>query len=354
MIPRLRRALASAAAVGVLGGTIASCGPSMSTDPATWSNHDLAAQQVLAGVDMSRLSVATSWARAGIGGIILFGTPPATLGQQLVAVRAAGTVPPMIASDEEGGLVQRLTRVIYPLPSAVTMGRVDSPAQIQAVAAAYGRRMKALHVDVDLAPVADLAIPGYYMASLGRAFSGSPAAVSADVIAWNAGMRSAGVLPVIKHWPGHGQAANSHLGAATTPPLSTLAIRDMLPFRNALAAGAPAVMVGHLDVPGLTGGLPATLSSAAYRYLRGVAGPNKLIMTDSVTMGAVTSALGETSATAAVRALQAGADAIVTDDADPMQEVGAIARALDTGTYSHAAAVAAVRRMIAAKRLVGD
>jgi len=121
-----------------------------------------------------------------------------------------------------------------------------------------------------------------------------------------------------------------------------------------LAAGAPAVMVGHLDVPGLTGGLPATLSPAAYSYLRRVAGPNKLIMTDSVTMGAVTTAIGESSPAAAVRALQAGADVIVTDDADPMLEVAAITHALDTGAYSRTASIAAVRRMLAAKRLVGD
>jgi len=353
-VPRLLTSSALTAVAGVLATTLSACAPTMASDPATWSNHDLAAQQVLAGVDMSRLPAATAWARAGIGGVIMFGTPPLDLGQQLAAVRAAGSVPPLIASDEEGGLVQRLTRVIYPLPSAATMGQYDSPAQIQSIAAAYGRRMKALHVDVDLAPVADLAIPGYYMASLGRALSATPSVVSADVIAWDAGMRSAGVLPVIKHWPGHGQASNTHVGAATTPPLSTLQVRDMIPFANALAAGAPAVMVGHLDVPGLTGGLPATLSPAAYSYLRRVAGPNKLIMTDSVTMGAVTTALGESSPAAAVRALQAGADVIVTDDADPMLEVAAITHALDTGACSRTASIAAVRRMLAAKRLVGD
>jgi beta-N-acetylhexosaminidase len=213
--------------------------------------------------------------------------------------------------------------------------------------------MKALHVDTDLAPDADLAIPGYYIASMGRGFSANPSVVAADVISWNAGLKQAGVLPVIKHWPGHGQAVNSHLGAAVTPSLSVLAGRDMIPFNSAIKAGAPSVMVGHLNVPGLTGGLPATLSPAAYSYLRTRTGTGALIMTDSMTMGAVTTALHLTSPDASVRALEAGADVVLTDNPNPLQEVAAIQRALDTGSYNRNAAVASVRRMLAAKRLTG-
>ena len=190
--------------------------------------------------------------------------------------------------------------------------------------------MKALHVDVDLAPVADLGIPGYYMASLDRAFSADPAVVARDAKAWAAGMLSAGVLPVVKHWPGHGQARDSHTGAATTPALGVLAGRDLVPFTAAFAARVPAVMVGHLTVPGLTEpGRPATLSPAAYRYLRGRAGQT-LIMTDSMGMGAVTGALGLTEASAALRALQAGADVVLVDGNDPMSVVSVVSHAIDT------------------------
>ena len=326
--------------------------PSINGDPATWSNHDLAAQLVVAGADMGNLPAAQRWVHGGLGGVVLLGTPPANLGAQLQAVRGAGAVPPLISSDEEGGQVQRLTRLMYPLPSAGRLGRGLNAAQIQGLASDYGRHMKALHVDVDLAPDADLGIPGYYIASLDRAFSADPAVVARDARAWAAGMLSAGVLPVVKHWPGHGQATNSHTGAATTPPLSVLAGRDMIPFNAAFAAGIPAVMVGHLIVPGLTEpGRPATLSPAAYRYLRARAGQT-LIMTDSMSMGAVTSALGLTDATAALRALQSGADVVLVNSYDPLSIVGVVQHAIDTGAYPRAAAVAAAKRMLAFKRRV--
>lgn len=341
-------------ALGLLVG-LSACTPSMGKDPATWSNRDLAAQLVVAGVQQSGLATANTWARQNLGGIVLHGQPPADLGKDLRSLRAASGdgVPMLVTSDEEGGRVQRLASIIYPLPSARWMGANWSPATIQETARQYGLRMKALGVDTNLAPVADLAIPGYYIASLERGFSDDPTVVAAAVKAWNAGMEAAGVLSVVKHWPGHGQASNTHVGAATTPPLSVLASRDMVPFDAAFAAGAPAVMVGHLDVPGLTDGVPATLSPAAYRYLRGKAGPNTLVMTDSMSMAAVTSVLGQSAPTAAVQALRAGADVVLTDEADPFLTVTAIQRALDAGTYPRARAIASVQRMIAAKRLVG-
>ena len=352
-MPRLRLfagVLVTASALVV--GTSSCQPPSITGDPATWSNHDLAAQLVVAGVDMGNLSAAGQWVRGGLGGVVLLGTPPADLGGQLQAVRRAGAVVPIICSDEEGGQVQRLARLVYPLPSAGRLGRGLNTAQIQWLASDYGRHMKALHVDVDLAPVADLGIPGYYMASLDRAFSADPAVVARDAKAWAAGMLSAGVLPVVKHWPGHGQARDSHTGAATTPALGVLAGRDLVPFTAAFAARVPAVMVGHLTVPGLTEpGRPATLSPAAYRYLRGRAGQT-LIMTDSMGMGAVTGALGLTEASAALRALQAGADVVLVDGNDPMSVVSVVSHAIDTGAYPSAAAVAAAKRMLTFKRVV--
>jgi beta-N-acetylhexosaminidase len=351
---RARLLVPGLALAAALVAATSACQPSINSDPSTWSNHDLAAQLVVAGVDMGNLPAAQRWVRAGLGGIVLGGTAPANLGAQLQAVRSAGAVPPLICSDEEGGQVQRLARLIYPLPSAGRLGRGLNTAQIQWLAADYGRRMKALHVDVDLAPVADLGIPGYYIASLDRAFSADPAAVARDANAWAAGMLSAGVLPVVKHWPGHGQATNSHTGSATTPSLNVLAHRDMIPFAAAFAAGVPAVMVGHLTVPGLTEpGRPATVSPAAYRYLRARAGQT-LIMTDSMSMGAVTAALGLSDATAALRALQSGADVVLVNSNDPMSIVGTVQHAIDTGTYPRAAAVVAARHMLAVKRRVNQ
>ena len=87
--------------------------------------------------------------------------------------------------------------------------------------------------------------------------------VAVAVNAWNDGLRAAGVLGVVKHWPGHGQATDTHVGGSLVPAWSMLRRRDLIPFNAAFAHRAPAVMVGHLRVPGLTeGALPATESRA--------------------------------------------------------------------------------------------
>lgn len=321
-------------------------------DPATWSDRHLAAQLVLAGYDMSRTDDAVPWVREGLGGVVLFGAPPSDLAARLGRLRAAGTVVPIVSSDEEGGRVQRLRTVLGALPSAEQMGRSRTPAQVRALAASYGAKMARLGVDVDLAPVADLGIRGFYVEQTDRAFSADPAKVAAYAGAWQAGMRSARVAPVAKHWPGHGQATNTHDAPATTPPLSTLEKRDLLPFRDLLAAGVPAVMVGHLQVPGLTeSGLPATLSPNAYRYLRERAGAGRLLMTDSLSMGAISKGLRLTPAQAAVRALAAGADVVLVDPGPgPGAVIDAVSAAVRDGRYPRAAAVASVQRVLAVKR----
>jgi len=322
-----------------------------SNDPNNWSNTQLAGQLVMAGVQMSNLATAKTWVANGIGGIVLLGTPPSNLGAQLASVRAAGPVVPFVASDEEGGQVQRLKSVIYALPSAETMGATRTTSQVQSLAYDYGRRMRALGVDLDLAPVADLKIDGYYIERSDRAFATSPSTVGAYVTAWFRGMRSARVATSAKHWPGHGQATDTHAGGATTPPLSTMQSRDMVPFDTAMANGVPSVMVGHLKVPGLTeSGIPASLSPNALRYLRQRLGGSRLILTDSLSMAAITN-MGLSPADAAVRALRAGADmALVTSD--PVPVMAKVKSALDGGSYTRAAAIASVRRVLAAKRTV--
>ncbi len=307
----------------------------------------------MAPAGMGDLQAVTNWVRMGMGGFIITGTVPADLGARLARVRSTAAVPPLVASNEEGGSVQRLTKLIYPLPSAAAMGRLP-PERTRQAATEYGRRMKDLHVNVALAPDADLAVPGSYIAGDHRAFSADPTAAGRDAAAGVGGLLAAGVLPVLKHWPGHGHATNTHTGAAVVPALSVLQRRDLRAFETAFAASAPAVMVGQLTVPGLTEpGLPASLSPAAYRYLRQEVGPRRLVLTDSMSMGAATAAVGLDTASACVRALRAGADMVAFNTGDPVSVVSAITAAIDAGTYPRAGAVAAAGRILEAKRLVG-
>lgn len=322
------------------------------TDPAGWGNRRLAAQLTVSCVDMGDLRTAQRHARAGMGGVTLLGPrAPRDLRQQLRAVRRAapGQVRPFVASDEEGGTVQRLRTAIYRLPSARTMG-TWSPRRVRRTAYDYAVRMRRLGVRMDLGPVADLAVRGRYIDDLGRAFHRRPGQVARRVRAWRLGMADAGVVTVVKHWPGHGEARNSHTGPARLPPLSTLQGRDLVPFEREIAGGAEVVMVGHLLARGLTRhGVPTSLSPRALRYLRRSAGPDTVVVTDSLAMAAASSALGITPARAAVRSLRAGADWVMPCDAAPLRAVHAIRRALDDGTLRRSRAVASARRVLALK-----
>jgi beta-N-acetylhexosaminidase len=321
-------------------------------DPASWTIRRLAAQLVFSCVDLDDLGAARRQAAAGIGGITLLGShPPRHLRARLAGVRrsARTAVLPFVASDEEGGTVQRLRDVIYRLPSARTMGGWG-PARVRRTAHDYARRMRRLGVRMDLAPVADLAVPGAYIDSLGRAFSGDPDAVTARVRAWRLGMRDAGVVTVLKHWPGHGSASNSHTGPARVAPLAELEGRDLLPFDRELADGAPVVMVGHLLSRGLTvDGVPTSLSRRALHYLRRTAGPDTVLLTDSLAMAAASASLGLSPVRATVRALRAGADWAMACDAQPLRAAAAVRRALADGTILRDQADASARRILALK-----
>ncbi len=231
----------------------------------------------------------------GVGGVVILGAgAKGDIGKDLADLLRAAPhgIKPFIASDEEGGQVQRLRYVIYPLPSARVMGRW-SVARTMETAKDYGARLRKLHVSVVFGPVADLDVPGRYMSGLDRCFSSRPQVVGGHVAAWVTGLRSSGVLATVKHWPGHGWAADTHGGAARIPSLSRLRREDMVPFERAFAAGVSLVMVGHLQSKGLTeDDTPASLSPSAMRYLRARVGDDTVIITDSLSMAATTKALG--------------------------------------------------------------
>jgi beta-N-acetylhexosaminidase len=128
----------------------------------------------------------------------------------------------------------------------------------------------------------------------------------------------------------------------------------MVPFDRELAAGAPVVMVGHLLSKGLTtGGIPASESRQALHFLRRRAGPDVVVMTDSLSMAAASSSIGRTPAHATVAALEAGADWAMACDSAPLRAVTAVRRALDSGALPRAQADRSARRILALKARAG-
>jgi beta-N-acetylhexosaminidase len=147
-----------------------------------------------------------------------------------------------------------------------------------------------------------------------RSFSANPDTVTAYAGAYAQGLRDAGLLPVLKHFPGHGHGSgDSHKGGVTTPPLSELKTDDLVPYRTLVKDTPVGVMVGHLQVPGLTpDDLPASLSRDAVQLLRtgkDYGGPpfNGPVFSDDLSsMAAISDRYGVSEAV--LRSLQAGTD----------------------------------------------
>ena len=154
-----------------------------------------------------------------------------------------------------------------------------------------------------------------------RSFGSDPAQVVEFAGAYAQGLRDAGVLPVLKHFPGHGHASgDSHEGGVVTPPLDELKANDLIPYQTLTTQAPVAVMVGHMQVPGLTGNDPASLSPAAYGLLRsgGYGGPGSAAWCTATTCPAWAPSTSATaSPTRCCEALQAGADValwVTTDE----------------------------------------
>ena len=253
-----------------------------------------------------------------VGGIFITSwTDYSMLGAPLAALaQEPRPLPLAVSVDEEGGRVQRLKNLIGSQPSPrelVAAGK--TPEQIREIARLRGQAMKELGITIDFAPVVDITAAADGTVIGDRAWGDTAEAVTAYAGAYADGLRDAGLLPVLKHFPGHGHASgDSHQGGVVTHPLEQLETLDLIPYRSLTTQKPVAVMVGHMQVPGLTDTDPASLSKAAYDLLRsGKYGgqPSRpfqgAVFTDDLSsMGAITQHYSVPEAV--LKALQAGAD----------------------------------------------
>lgn len=274
----------------------------------------------------------------GLGGVLLMkpgdGVDLAELTDLIAQLDRASELGVLVSTDEEGGNVQRL-RAYGSLPSQADVAANVTPDEAAALIRGHADLIGRIGVDVVLGPVVDvLPEDGESALDPTRFFGERPDVVQLYAEAYVDGWQSAGLLPVLKHFPGHGAAdTDSHLGAAVTPPLEELQARDLRPY-TWLATRSPqvAVMMGHLTVPGLTDGLPASLSANAVVFLRETLGfGDSLVMTDALEMGAVPLPLAD----AAVAAVVAGVDVVIfTASAAAAEVVGALESAVLSGDLS--------------------
>jgi len=208
--------------------------------------------------------------------------------------------------------VSRLKSLIGVAPSPRELAQTKTPQQVHDLEVERGKKMRDLGITIDFAPVVDVTdAPDGVIGD--RSFSADPKTVTAYAGAYAQGLRDAGLLPVLKHFPGHGHGSgDSHKGGVVTPPLSDLQTNDLVPYRTLVTQLPVAVMIGHLQVPGLTGDDPASLSRAAVQLLRTGTGYNAppfngpVFSDDLSSMAAISDRYGV--AEAVLRALQAGTD----------------------------------------------
>lgn len=247
----------------------------------------------------------------GIGTVLLQSLSPDDPAGRIQALKDASAIPPLVAVDEEGGAVQDLRDVLGPFPSAERMAATVDPAGAREQMAVHARSMANLGIDVVFGPVVDVR-PTDGSDPLGddRIFSDDPAVVTSYGQAYVDAMVEAGVLPTLKHFPGHGSTTgDSHEGPVSAPPLPQLRERDLVPY-DTLLDREVAVMVGHMVVPDVTIFGPSSLSSGIVTdLLRDEYGFDGLVVTDSLSMGGVTGQGPPEEL--AVMALQAGVDIVL-------------------------------------------
>jgi beta-N-acetylhexosaminidase len=330
---------------------------------ASWSLTQLAEQTLVVPVEETDVAAVTNEVAAGAGGVILFGSSaPASLGASLRTLSAAAPdgIVPLVMSDEEGGAVQRMANLVGSLPSARTMAATMSAAQIRTLVTSVALRMHAAGVTMDLAPVLDLddgVGPNNRDPDGTRSFGLNPQVASSDGLAFLQGLEAGGVIPVVKHFPGLGQAsANTDVAPATTQPWSDLQKAGLLPFESAIAAGVPAVMVANATVPGLST-LPASISPEVMTtVLSDQLGFHGLVITDSLSAGALVD-IGYSVPKAVVAAITAGADMVLYTAAASQvaaltqSTAAAIVAAVNAGTLDRARLVSAVASILATKKL---
>ena len=323
--------LASAALLAVAVGITPACASSASTSSTTtaptpfscastlvanWATPQLARETVVVSALSTSFGVMTQAAKDGFGGVLLYGdaTPP----HLAPTLRSLQTLTPQhlnlaVMTDDEGGGIIRVSGLTGTWPWAHVMGATMSPAQIAALARRVGLAMARAGITMDLAPVADVdgsaAYPGATNPVGLRSFGGNVQRDAADVVAFDQGLHSAGIIATVKHFPGlGGSSGNTDNGPAMTKAWSTLQSSDLRVFQAAIAAGVPAVMLSNAVIKGLTTA-PSTLSPKAVAALRNL-GFSGLIVTDSLGAGAIGSA-HLSLAQASVLSIRAGADQLL-------------------------------------------
>ncbi|WP_326951827.1 glycoside hydrolase family 3 protein [Arthrobacter sp. Leaf69] len=266
-------------------------------------------------------------------------------GRLQAAARAGGrSWPGLIGVDQEGGVVARLRAPLTEWPAPMSYGAAGSGPLAADAGRAMASELAALGFNTNFAPTTDVTMGPADPTIGARSMSGNAKQASGFGVAFSQGMLASGLLPAAKHFPGHGSVSvDSHAGLPVQgASLAQLRAKDLLPFQAAIDAGLPMVMVGHIAVPALEPGVPASVSKPAYAELRRM-GFDGVAVTDALNMGAIRKQFPHDSA--APLALAAGADLLLMPS-NVESAHAAIMRALNSGTLPPERLAEAAQRVV--------
>ncbi|WP_447978898.1 beta-N-acetylhexosaminidase [Candidatus Nitrospira bockiana] len=286
------------------------------------------------------------------GGFILFARNLQSPEQAVALTNAlqahAGHTPFLIAIDQEGGRVSRLPAGFTIFPACAVVGRCGSTKLAYEVAAVTAAELRAVGINMNMAPVLDINTNADNPVIGDRAFSAKAGDVAELGLATIAGLQDNRVVACGKHFPGHGETSvDSHLELpVVSATLERLHEVELRPFRHAIANGVATIMTAHVSYPSLDPQFPATLSYIALTdLLRDHLRFKGVIVTDDLEMHAIVDHYGIEEA--AVTAFQAGADVLLIckgrDRAVAAME--AVYRAVKDGTIAEGRLDASLRRL---------
>jgi beta-N-acetylhexosaminidase len=290
------------------------------------------------------------WER-NVGGVLLLGhnleseeqTRALTGSLQRLAVETEPAIPLFVAVDYEGGEVGSAPW-LRKQPSAAEVGGRADREEARRIAEEIGRELGRGGVNTNLAPVVDT---GSEAAIGSRSYGDDPALVALMGAAFVEGSERAGVITSAKHFPNHGPTLeDSHTARPVVDhSLQTVLRSDLAPFRAAVEAGVPMVMVGHLVYPALDPETPTSLSPVAIELLREELGFDGVVVADDLIMEGARR--GGTTADAALRAVQAGVDLLIISGPpeDQAAAYDAVVAAVESGGIPRERIDASVERI---------
>lgn len=293
-----------------------------------------------------------------VGGIILYDwniNDEAQLAKFLPQLKALNGKP-LICIDEEGGRVARLANNpnfhVKKYESMAAIGTTGNPANAYECGNTIGTYLKKYGFDIDFAPVADVNTNPDNIIIGKRAFSDDPAVAAPMVVNYLQGLKDAGIVGCIKHFPGHGDVkTDTHYGYAQTQKTWAEMLNcEMVTFRAGINWGCQLVMTAHIGAPKVIGSdIPSTMSSVMLQNkLRGELGYRNIIVTDALEMGAITKQY--TNVDAVLGCLQAGVD-IVLCPKEYAEVFDAVVKAVENGIISETRLNDSVRRILMLKYL---